>query len=160
MLCGGGAAAGAYMYSSNPDFRAFVNKSLPIIETFNLALGPASSNNNSDEKSDDTTSMMRVPTSSGIPSIETLTHGSEPKPVTEIVPKVTHVRDGSIDINFRGRTRSSAGLSSLDAPPFFTFIFLYFLLHIKIFFCPQKLFKNFFGNCPIPPSPPQILIFN
>ena len=37
---------GAILYSYNDDFRKFVNESLPIIETFNLALGPVTGSNN------------------------------------------------------------------------------------------------------------------
>lgn len=57
LLTGGGLVGGAVLYSYNEDFRKFVNQSLPIIETFNLALGPAlkssveNNNNNDDEKS-------------------------------------------------------------------------------------------------------------
>ena len=87
VLCGGGAAAGAYMYSSNPDFRNFVNKSLPIIETFNLALGPASNGNNSGGKSDETASMMRAPRNLGKPPKELASSDTEFKQLT--VSKVT-----------------------------------------------------------------------
>ena len=88
VLCGGGAAAGAYMYSTNPDFRKFVNKSLPIIETFNLALGPVSNSNNN-EKSDEVASMTKVPDTLGTSPKEVVSHGPDFKLLTEIVPKVT-----------------------------------------------------------------------
>lgn len=60
LLTGGGLVAGFGLYSYNEDFRKFVNQSLPIIETFNLALGPATgTNNNNNTQNDEEESLLK-----------------------------------------------------------------------------------------------------
>jgi hypothetical protein len=88
LLTGGGLVGGAVLYSYNEDFRKFVNQSLPIIETFNLALGPAlkSSRENDNGTNDEEKSLLKPSATELKPFIST-------KPKSDIKVHVNNAVD-------------------------------------------------------------------
>ncbi|KAK3751355.1 hypothetical protein QZH41_009314 [Actinostola sp. cb2023] len=110
LLTGGGLVGGAILYSYNDDFRKFVNESLPIIETFNLALGPVTGSNNDIGQNGEEKSLLKPRNAELKPIIDS-------KKNVAIVSSIDQIGVSSVDLDIAAKVEDEVEQAQKDTPP-------------------------------------------